>query len=54
MDDKLTEPTQISALLDIETLDANLYRSKRALRPPGSKGSYIFSDNVFPLTRGLP
>ena len=53
MDYKLTEPTQISALLDIESLDVNLYRSKKVILPPRSRGAYILFDSVLPLTRGL-
>ena len=52
MDYKLTEPTQISALLDIESLDVNLYRSKKVILPPRSRGAYILFDSILPLTRG--
>ena len=41
MDYKLTEPTQISTLLDIENLDVNLYRSKKVILPPRGRGVYI-------------
>jgi len=40
MDPKLTEPTQISTLLDIENLDVGLYRSKKVILPPGSRGVF--------------
>jgi hypothetical protein len=43
MDYKLTEPTQISTLLDIENLDVNLYRSKKLILPPWGRGAYISS-----------
>lgn len=43
MDYKLTEPTKISTLLDIESLDVNLYRSKKVFLPPNSKGAHILS-----------
>ena len=51
MDYKLTEPTQISALLDIESLDVNLYRSKKVILPPNSKGADIPFNAILPLTR---
>lgn len=40
MDYKLTEPTDISTLLDIETLDVNLYRSKKVILPPRARGVF--------------
>ncbi|KAF9647523.1 Thioesterase/thiol ester dehydrase-isomerase [Thelephora ganbajun] len=40
MDYKLTEPAQISTLLDIENLDVNLYRSKKVILPPNSRGVF--------------
>jgi len=40
MDYKLTEPTQISTLLDIENLDVNLYRSKKVILPPKGRGVF--------------
>ena len=52
MDYKLTEPTQISTLLDIENLDVNLYRSKKVILPPGSRGAYILFNGVLLLIRG--
>lgn len=54
MDYKLTEPTQISTLLDIENLDVNLYRSKQVILPPRGRGAYgpPGSDCEFWLTRG--
>jgi len=44
MDYKRTDPVQISALLDIESLDANLYRSKQVIIPSKSKSAYILFD----------
>ena len=52
MDCKLTEPTQISSLLDIEHLDANLYRSKKVILPPKTRSACIRFDCVLQLTRG--
>lgn len=52
MDYKQTEPTQISTLLDIETLDVNLYRSRKVILPPGARGAYILLDYDLSLTRG--
>jgi acyl-CoA thioesterase len=51
MDHKLTEPTQISSLLEIESLDVNLYRSKKVILPPRGRGAYIFADCEPLLTR---
>jgi acyl-CoA thioesterase len=51
MDHKLTEPTQISSLLDIEKLDVNLYRSKRVILPPRGRGAYIRLSPALSLTR---
>lgn len=52
MDYKQTEPTQISTLLDIETLDVNLYRSKKVILPPNSRGAYIPPSGALSLTWG--
>jgi acyl-CoA thioesterase len=52
MDYKRTEPIQISALLDIESLDTNLYRSKKAILPSKNRSAYILFNGVLSLTRG--
>jgi acyl-CoA thioesterase len=52
MDYKLTEPTQISSLLDIETLDVNLYRSRELILPPRARGAYILLGYDLSLTQG--
>ena len=52
MNYKLKEPTQISALLDVESLGIDLYRSKKVILPPKSRGAYILLDGGPPLTRG--
>ena len=55
MDHKTTEPTHISTLLEIESLDVNLYRSKKVILLPRGRGVYVLDcDLSFIRTSFLP
>jgi len=56
MDYKRTDPIQISALLDIESLGANLYRSKKVIIPSKSKsvfGGLVISHAMVAATKSV-
>ena len=51
MNYKRIDPIQMSALLDIESLDANLYRSKKVIFPSKSRSAYTLFNSILSLTR---